>query len=126
MAWKFHNPNPNEKHVGDCTVRAITAATGKSWDDVYAGICLFGMMMCDMPSNNGVWGAYLRRLGFRRRMLPESCGDDYTVRDFCADHPIGVFVVAVHNHVLTTIDGDYFDSWDSGAELPIYYFKREE
>lgn len=123
--WKMHNPNPNGKFVGDCTVRAITKATGEDWYTVFFGICIQGALMCDMPSNNSVWGAYLKSKGFKRKLLREECPDCYTVEDFCKDHPKGTFVVAVHNHVLTVIDGDHYDSWQSGQENPIYYFERE-
>ena len=82
--------------------------------------------MCDMPSNNGVWAAYLRKRGFKRRMLPDDCPDCYTVEDFCRDHPKGTFVIAVHGHVLTAKDSDFYDSWNSGNENVIYYFEREE
>ena len=126
MAWIKHNPNPSGRHVGDCTVRAITRATGESWEEAYTGIALQGFIMCDMPSNNGVWGAYLRKRGFRRRMLSDNCPECYTVEDFCKDHPKGTYIVAVHGHVLTVVDGDRYDSWDSGSEIPIYYFEREE
>ena len=126
MAWRMHNPNPEGRHVGDCTVRAITRATGESWVEAYTGIALQGLIMCDMPSNNGVWGAYIRRKGFKKKAIPDECPDDYTVEEFCQDHPKGIFIVAVDGHVLTVVDGDYFDSWDSGREIPIYYFEREE
>ena len=126
MAWIKWNPNPNRKHVGDCAVRAITKATDESWENAYCGICIQGFLMCDMPSNNGVWGAYLRTKGFKRKLLSEDCPDCYTVEEFCQDHPKGVFVVAVSGHVLTVIDGNYHDSWDSGQENPIYYFERAE
>lgn len=124
--WIKWNPNPLAKHVGDCTIRAITKATGDCWEDIYCGITLYGFMMCDIPSSNAVWGAYLKKRGFKRRMLPNECPDCYTVEDFCEEHPLGTFVVAVNNHVLTVIDGNYYDSWDSGNENPIYYFEREE
>lgn len=123
---KNHNPNPRGKHVGDCTVRAITRATGEDWYEAYFGICIQGALMCDMPSNNSVWGAYLKSKGFRRKLLPDDVPDDYTVSDFCRDHPKGTYVVAVHNHVLTVVDGDHYDSWQSERENPIYYFEREE
>ena len=126
MAWIKWNPNPMGKHVGDCTIRAITKSLDKSWEDAYCGIALYGFIMRDMPSNNGVWGAYLKRQGFVRRMLPNDCPDCYTVEDFCQEHPKGTFVVATHGHVLAVIDGNYYDSWDSGQETPIYYFEREE
>lgn len=126
MAWKMWNPNPAGRHVGDCTVRAITKATGESWIEAYTGICLQGVLMCDMPSNNSVWSAYLRRRGFKKNSIPDTCPDCYTIEDFCVDHPKGTFVVAVHGHVLTIIDGDYYDSWESGKEIPLYYFSKEE
>lgn len=126
MSWIRYNPNPSGKLVGDCTVRAITKATGESWEEAYCGITLQGLLLKDMPSNSGVWGSYLKRKGFRRRAVPDTCPDCYTVEQFCEDHPEGLFVVAVHNHVLCVKDGNYFDAWDSGREIPIFYFESEE
>ena len=51
--------------------------------------------------------------------------DVYTVRDFCEDNPLGTFVLAIHEHVVCVVDGDYYDSWDSGGEIPIYYWTKE-
>lgn len=126
MAWVEWNPHPLGKRVGDCTVRAVAKATMQSWEDAYSGMALEGFLLSDMPSANNVWGAYLRRKGFKRHMIPDTCPDCYTVEDFCNEHPKGVYVVAVSSHVLTVIDGNYYDSWDSGQENPIYYFEREE
>ena len=123
--WIKWNPNPLGKYVGDCTIRAIAKATGDSWEDIYCGITLYGFMMCDLPSSNAVWGAYLKKRGFKRKMLPNDCPDCYTVEDFCEEHPEGIFVVAVSGHVLCIKDGDYYDSWDSSMENPIYYFEIE-
>lgn len=120
------NANPSGKQVGDCVVRAVSAALGIDWYDTYVGIALEGFILCDMPSANHVWGAYLRRRGFVRRALPESCPDCYTVADFCRDHPRGTYILAIDGHVVCARDGDYFDSWDSGNEIPIYYWERKE
>lgn len=87
--YSAYNPNPMGALVGDCTVRAISRATGESWDAVYCGLCVEGLRLCDMPTANHVWGAYLRRHGFRRLALPDDCPDCYTVADFCRDHPQG-------------------------------------
>ena len=67
--YSAYNPNPMGARVGDCTVRAISRATGESWDTVYCGLCVEGLRLCDMPTANHVWGAYLRRHGFRRLAL---------------------------------------------------------
>ena len=124
--WKYYNPNPSGKLVGDCSVRAVSKATGEDWDTSYCGIAMQGMLNKNMPSSNDVWGNYLRRKGFRRKMIPDECPDCYTVEQFCLDHPKGLFVVAVQNHVLTVLDGDYYDAWDSGNEIPIFYYYLEE
>ena len=123
--YSTYNPNPMGARVGDCTVRAISRATGESWDTVYCGLCVEGLRLCDMPTANHVWGAYLRRHGFRRRALPDDCPDCYTVADFCRDHPNGTYVLAISGHVVCVSDGIYYDTWDSGAESPAYYWYKE-
>lgn len=32
--WIEYNPNPKERRVGDCAIRACCKATGRSWDEV--------------------------------------------------------------------------------------------
>ena len=71
-------------------------------------------------------GAVLRKNGFWREVIPNTCPDCYTVEDFCKDHPKGTFVVRVNDHVLTVVDGDIYDSWDSSKEIPSYYWYKKE
>lgn len=123
--WKKYNPNPIANRVGDCTVRAIAKATNNTWESVYIQLCLYGYMYCDMPSANTVWGNFLKRQGYERHLIP-STYDCYTVKDFAKDHPEGSYVLAISGHVVCVCDGDYYDSWDSGDEVPVYYWKRGE
>lgn len=119
------NPNPNGMYVEDCVVRAISIATGRKWDDVYANLCLQGYIMKNMPSVNKVWGTYLTSVGFNRYSLPDTCPDCYTVRDFCYDHRNGIFILATGSHVVAVIDGNYCDAWDSGDQMPIEVWRKE-
>lgn len=119
-----YNPNPKKHKVGDCTVRAICKATGNEWEQVYAGLTAFGFILSDMPSANHVWGSYLRQRGFRRYLVDDHGRDDYSVEDFCRDNPSGIFVLAIYGHVVCVADGRYYDSWDSGQEIPQYYWTR--
>ena len=80
--------------------------------------------MCDMPSANHVWSAYLRKKGFTRHIIPHDLGDDYTVADFATDNPEGTFILACTGHVVAVIDGIYYDTWNSGDVTPLYYWKR--
>ena len=123
---KQSNPNPYGRSVGDCTVRAICHALGKSWEEAFLDLCLFGLMMGDMPSSNAVTTAYLKKQGFKRRTIPDSCPDCYTIEDFCKDHPQGIFVIGTGSHLTCCIDSVLFDSWNSLAETPVYYFEKFE
>ena len=120
--WVEYNPNPVGRAVGDCAVRAVAKALDVDWETAYLMIVTNGLSMGDMPSSNSVWGVVLMQDGFYRRALPDTCPDCYTIKDFCKDYPEGVFVVGTGNHVVTVIDGDYYDSWDSGNEIPQYYW----
>lgn len=82
--------------------------------------------MHDMPSSNRVWERYLFDNGFKRTLLPDTCPDCYTVKEFCRDHREGKFLLAIGNHVVAVEDGDYYDTWDSGNEVPIYYWRKEK
>ena len=121
-----YNPNPARNKVGDCTVRAITKAMDSTWEQVYAGLTAYGFMCRDMPSANNVWGRYLRQNGFKRYLVDDKDMDLYTVNDFCVDHPNGTYILAIDGHVVCVTDGYYYDSWDSGDEIPIYYWIKEQ
>lgn len=124
MSYSFYNPNPSKKLVGDCTVRAISKILDQTWENTYTDLCSCGYEMKDMPSANAVWGSYLRSRGFRRYAIPMACSDCYNIRDFCIENPNGKYVLATGTHVVAVEDGVYYDSWDSGNEVPIYYWRK--
>jgi hypothetical protein len=119
-----YNPNPAGKRVGDCVIRALCKLTGKDWETTYFGVAMEGFRLYDMPSSNNVWGKYIRGQGFKKKVLPDTCPDCYTVRDFAREHKQGQYLLATGSHVVAVVDGDYYDSWDSGDEVPAYYFEK--
>lgn len=126
MAYIYFNPNPNKLQTGDCTVRALCGALDMDWNSAYCELCATGLSICDMPSSNNTWGRMLLNKGFRYSAIPNTCPFCYTVSDFCRDNPRGVFILGTGTHVICVKDGDYYDAWDSGDKVPIYYWKREE
>lgn len=125
MPFIFYNPNPKNKRVGDCAVRAISKAIGADWTDAYIGLATEGLACKDMPSSNYVWGMYLRKFGFEEKAIENICPACTTVKQFTENHPKGRYVLATQNHVIAAIDGDYYDTWDSGEEIVIYFYKKE-
>lgn len=126
MGFVFINPNPENNLTGDCTVRALSIILNTDWDSAYLKLMIYGFIIKDMPSSNRTWSTLLYDYGFRRHIIPDSCPDCYTIRQFCIDHPRGTFLLATGTHVIAVIDGNYYDSWDSGNEVPIYYWRKEE
>lgn len=126
MAYVKYNPNPTGRNVGDCSVRAISKALKIDWETAYMLIVTNGYYMGDMPSADSVWGSVLRQNGFYRKAIPNYCPDCYTVKDFCADHPYGTFVLGFGGHVATVVNGNLYDSWDSSNEIPVYVWYRKD
>lgn len=124
MGYSQSNKNPAGLRVGDCTVRAIAEALGQSWEQTYIDLALQGLLMKDMPSANYVWGEYLRGKGFRSHLVPEGDYGPITVAEFSARHPMGTYILAISGHVVCVKDGDWLDSWDSGNEIPIYFWMK--
>lgn len=122
-----YNPNPAGRNTGDCTLRAISKAMGFSWDEAFFEIIAQAYMMKELSSiSSNVWGSYLKSKGYVRKVIPNYCPDCYTIKDFCDDHFSGTYLVATGSHVVACIDGNYYDSWDSGNEVPVYYWEKND
>jgi hypothetical protein len=124
--FKYYNPHPSQRRIGDCVIRAISKVLDWEWNDTYTALCLQGYVMSDLPSSNQIWGAFLRKQGFIRQVVPNECPDCYTVEDFCKDHPTGIYVLGTGSHAVAVVDGFYYDAWESGREQPIYYYEKGE
>ena len=126
MSFVYFNPNPrNRKNVGDCTVRAVSKALGISWETAYIDLVMQGYELADMPSSNVVMNAYLHSKGFSKHVIDDLCPDCYSIRDFADEHFKGIYILGTGTHVVCIKDGNYYDSWDSGDEIPIYYYQKE-
>lgn len=125
MSYVYYNPNPERRDGIDCVVRAISKVADVDWLAAYRSVCLQGELSYDMPSANHVWGSLLRKMGFRRVGLPNSCPDCYTVSDFAIDHPKGRYVLATNGHVVALVNGLYYDNFDSGDRVVDFYWYKE-
>ena len=124
MAYVPYNENPFERNTVDCTVRAIALFLDSDWDTQYARLSVYGFMKKDMTVANNLWMGYLRSLGYKAREIPDMCPDCYTVKEFCMDHPKGRYLLGTEGHVVAVVNGDYYDTWDSGEEIPLFFWER--
>ena len=124
MAYINENLNPFHRRVGDCVIRAIAKVLNMSWDDVAIDLSMMMVTKKDIITSNSLWGEYLALNGFRRGVLPNTCPDCFTLKDFCREFPVGEYVVCTGNHVVTIINGNVYDAWDSSKEIPVIVWKR--
>lgn len=123
--WIYYNPNPTGAKVGDCVIRAISAATKQDWDTTYTGLTFQGYALKDMPSSNRVWGEYLFSKGFDRWSFPKNCPNCITVGEFADEYPDGIYVIGTGSHAVAILQGNVFDNWDSRGQIVDYVFYKE-
>ena len=121
--FQFFNPNPNGNLTGDCVIRALSIAQEKSWDDIYLKLMAYSYDMKDMPSSNNVWSYYLHNNGYKRNIIPDICPNCITISDF-VQNTKGDYILGTGTHVVAVKDGIYYDTWNSGNEIPIYYWTK--
>lgn len=124
MPYVYYNPNPLHKSTEDCTIRAVSKLFDCDWDSAFIALMMESYIQKSVPSSDKVWGDYLFSNGYRRYIIPNTCPHCYTVKQFAEDHPRGRYLLKTPEHVVAVVDGDYYDSIDSGDEVPVYYFER--
>lgn len=123
--WKEYNPNPTGVKTDDCAVRALAKVTDTDWETAYIRLVMNGFAMGLMPNNSATFSATMRKNGFYRKAIPNTCPDCYTVADFAEDNPDGTYVLASNNHTVAVVDGDIYDMYDSSSAIPMFVWYRE-
>lgn len=142
--WKKYNPNPEDKNTGDCSIRAYCAAFKLDWNKAYDIASKMGKSMAELPDSGRVVKSILENefgmhvmeesvtddgdnADHHEDLLDNDENDKkkkkkdkkrkvakMTINEFAMTHPFGTYVCLQRGHATTVIDGEYWDSWDSG------------
>lgn len=122
--WIRYNANPTQQEVPDCVIRAIATALGKTWlevsDELYYG---YARKRFSVTCDDHIWGRYLYDHGFQPFLLPEACPKCVTINAFTRMYPRGTYIIGTGSHAVAVIDGDYYDIWDSGNQIPTFFWR---
>lgn len=122
--WIYANPNPMNQHVPDCVIRAIAIALNKTWlqvsDELYFG---YARRRFSVTCDDNIWGRYLYDHGFEPFLLPSACPECVTINAFTKMYPYGTYIIGTGSHAVAVIDGDYYDVWDSGSQVPTFFWR---
>ena len=121
--WIYANPNPEKKDVPDCVIRAICIALNKPWNEVFDELSEVAANDYSITSDDRVWGHYLWLLGFIPFILPETCPRCVTVKAFAEIFSRGIYIIGTGYHAVAVINGNYYDTWNSGNEVPTFFWK---
>ena len=108
--FRFYNANPRGNHVNDCTVRAISLATGRTWDEVYRELSEFAQRLAVMPDDVVYIDSYLDRNFKKVYGCRHNC--KVTVGEFIQRHPHGIYLITMSGHITCAIDGEIHDTFD--------------
>lgn len=121
--WIKANPNPAKKEVPDCVIRAVCIALNKPWLETSDELYEVARKDYSVTSDDNVWGHYLYQLGFKPILLPHDCPKCVTIDQFTKMYPYGIYIIGTGYHAVAIINGNYYDSWDSGNEIPTFFWK---
>jgi hypothetical protein len=89
MSYKYYNANPLNNNVADCTIRAISTAEGKTWDETYEELSKLAQIQGILLDDVDFIEEYLDKR-YKRQ-----CHYSKTVGEFAEEHPIGTFLITM-------------------------------
>ena len=115
--WKEFNPNPKQKKIGDCTLRAYCAAFNISWEeafDIASKIAKENSSMIQYVSDKVLQEHFECTVDDKYNKKVIKPKERVTVGEYATTHPYGIYVLGMRNHLVTLRNGEYWDSWDCG------------
>ena len=110
MKYSYYNANPLNRRVNDCTVRAISLATKRTWDTTFEELSKMAQAQAIMPDDVTYIDEYLER------KYHKICGCkdkiEITVEEFVDTHPHGIYLITMRGHITCVIDGCIYDTFD--------------
>jgi len=125
--YKYCQPNKKDlkDQYGDCVIRALTKATNKEWVEIFDELVPIAKEKQCMPNSKPCYEAYILNNGFTYQGISNKKGTKRpTVDRFAKDHPKGIYILRVANHIVTVVDGIYYDTWDSGHKSLYGYWEK--
>jgi hypothetical protein len=123
--YKEFNPNPLGKEVGDCTLRALCAVTGKSWNELYDIMSDLGKKLA-CPFNSieiQDFDYHTKLFGMERHKVTREKGKKaLNVEKFCKEHPEGKYILRLANHLMGVVNGEYYELYPSWEKAMVYTY----
>lgn len=126
LPFKEHNANPKNKHTCDCVIRALTMATGETYENVYKELFNISLKTGYMLNEKRVEDKYLEAHNFVKMKQPKkNDGTKYKINEIRLLTSASVVVIRCAHHLTCVKDGVLIDTWNCGHKtINNYYIKR--
>lgn len=117
MEYQKFNANPKGLKSADCVIRAISKATGDSWEETYKGLFELSMKMKRVFNEKQVYEKYLEQKGWVKQKMPRhSDNTRFTVGELVDDYVYGPMIISVAHHLTFAEDRVLYDTWNCGRK----------
>ena len=120
---------PNKKDLkdkyGDCVIRSLCKALNMEWLDVFDEMQPMSREM-QVPFNcRPCYEKYIESKGLKYYGISNKKGSKRpTVESFAKEHKEGTYILRVAHHLVTVVNGYYYDTWDCGKKSLYGYWER--
>lgn len=125
--FKYYQPNKKDlkDNYNDCVIRALTKALNKTWLEVFDELIPISRDMQCPYNVKECYEKYILQNGLKYQGISNKKGTKRpTVKQFTKEHKQGTYILRVAHHIVTVVDGIYYDVWDSGdCSLYGYWIK---
>ena len=104
--YRHYNANPLNNNTADCTVRAISTAEEKTWDETYRKLSRLAQRQGVIFDDINFIEDYLDK------RYPRQCHYSMTVGEFMEEYPRGTYLVTMQGHITCLKDGILIDTFD--------------
>ncbi len=113
MAYEYYNSNPQNYHLPDCVIRAITLAMNIPYEEVVKLLAINGdIYSCDCLNKQ----CYEKLLDYDFK-LPHFKGNGKKAKEVSDDFPDDILILRMEGHLSTSIYGVIKDIWDCSEEI---------
>lgn len=120
------NLNPKDNSTTDCTIRAIGAAMGQSWDETFMELMEYGLKHKLYPNEESLYGIYLKDNGWKKHKMPtKRDGTIYLLKDFLKDFGDAAIVNVHNSHLTYIVDHKVYDTWDCSDQIVYDYWTHK-
>ena len=111
--FRFYNANAKDLFVDDCTIRAISLAEDRTWNETYYKLSNLarkkGMMMDSVQFIEEYLDERYERVREREAM---------SVGDFARKHTMGTYLITMPNHIsIIMVGGFIVDTFDCSNRI---------